>query len=239
MSYIAALVNLPPRYRDVHRAMHLDNWVQYVSANLSSFPKTISAPDLAKALEDALRKHLDSLIAQERADAEPPATRRHVYVALVTLGIAMALEEVTAARPADVRAHVLGHFRQLVMPLFEMTRRRLARAASPEEAFETFVSWARNGTENLYGPPGFDVVEVCADARKGYAFDIRACLYWELFRKHGRPDLGPVLCEYDHILFDVLKEYVAFGRSGTLASGRSCCDFRCAKAGVDPLSLEW
>lgn len=75
-----------------------------------------------------------------------------------------------------------------------------------------------------YPAAGWDTVWVRCDGREIH-FDLRRCLYHDLTRALGCPELCRVYCENDDIAFSGLAPKVRFRRSGTLAGGAACCDF--------------
>ncbi|MBN1661787.1 MAG: L-2-amino-thiazoline-4-carboxylic acid hydrolase [Anaerolineae bacterium] len=69
------------------------------------------------------------------------------------------------------------------------------------------VSWPREG---------HDVV----------AFDMHSCFYLTVLTEYGAPELAPVYCRLDDLLYDDLWPGVRWQRTGTLGRGDDCCDFR-------------
>lgn len=57
-------------------------------------------------------------------------------------------------------------------------------------------------------------------------FDVTACRFVELCHALGRPHLAPMFCAADSVRFAQPGSPVELRRSGTLATGASCCDFR-------------
>jgi len=58
------------------------------------------------------------------------------------------------------------------------------------------------------------------------AVDITRCRFVELSQKLGLPELAPLFCRGDEIVFNAEGSPVHLTRKGTLASGASRCDFR-------------
>lgn len=56
------------------------------------------------------------------------------------------------------------------------------------------------------------------------AFEITECLYLRTFRHFGAPELAPLACRGDDILYARLPG-ARFVRHGTLARGDAVCDF--------------
>ena len=62
-----------------------------------------------------------------------------------------------------------------------------------------------------------------------YSFNMNRCLYYEILREAGKPELGPILCEYDRILTESFSDWVILRRHETIASGDKHCTFRYCK----------
>ncbi len=75
-----------------------------------------------------------------------------------------------------------------------------------------------------FGPPGYQVVDAEA-AGCPVAFDVLRCPIAEYFAARGLSDLCiQVFCDLDHRL--AAEWGAVLERSGTLAGGHHCCDFR-------------
>lgn len=76
---------------------------------------------------------------------------------------------------------------------------------------------------------GWETEWVRCDGREIH-FNLHRCIYWELTRQYGCPELCCVYCENDDIAFSGLLPKIRFERSGTLGSGAAYCDFHFIKA---------
>lgn len=61
--------------------------------------------------------------------------------------------------------------------------------------------------------------------KKGVAFDMHSCIYSEMTRAYGCPELCTVFCQNDVITFSGFEPAFYFKRKGTIAEGNPVCDF--------------
>lgn len=66
------------------------------------------------------------------------------------------------------------------------------------------------------------------------ALDVRRCRFVELCAEVGKPELASLFCAADARFFGRSDSPVTLERSGTLATGASCCDFRFTLPPVEP-----
>lgn len=60
----------------------------------------------------------------------------------------------------------------------------------------------------------------------GFAVDMTACPYLETCKKYGCPELTPVFCKSDDLIYGNLHPDLVWARTQTLATGGECCDFK-------------
>lgn len=65
-------------------------------------------------------------------------------------------------------------------------------------------------------------------------FNLHSCIYWELTKQYGCPELCCVYCENDDISFSGLLPRIRFERTGTLSNGAAYCDFHFKKVKCPP-----
>ena len=82
---------------------------------------------------------------------------------------------------------------------------------------------------NHFPPEGWQTEWVRCDCQEIH-FNLHRCLYWDVTKQFGCPELCCVICESDDISFSGLAPKINFLRSGTLGSGADCCDFHFIKA---------
>ncbi len=80
--------------------------------------------------------------------------------------------------------------------------------------------------------PGFEVTFVDeGDTITG--FDVHRCFYLDTLTHYGVPELTPVFCKMDDVIYGQHKQGLVFERSGTLGRGDSRCDFRWRRVAAD------
>ncbi len=82
-------------------------------------------------------------------------------------------------------------------------------------------------TTKLGHPDGFRVkllTDPSLTFGLGYGIDILECGICKLFNKHGAGKYVPILCEVDKLTSSLAG--LEMVRSGTIANGSKCCDFR-------------
>ena len=72
---------------------------------------------------------------------------------------------------------------------------------------------------------GWDA-EIIEDSEQSFAINMRSCFYLDVLTAYGAPELTPVFCRMDGLLYEGLPEAIAWERTQTLGEGGDCCDFR-------------
>ena len=146
---------------------------------------------------------------------------RHGINSLFVMAMDDVMCEVRASY-SELKETVLSIYRAVLLDFFTSESQRLQEAEDPWQAF---TEWARKGNSANYQNDYFLLKEV--EVEEGcFGFDINRCLYFEILREAGKPELGPILCEYDRILAATLDPWISFKRRETIASGDKRCDFR-------------
>ncbi|MGY5873543.1 MAG: L-2-amino-thiazoline-4-carboxylic acid hydrolase [Candidatus Thorarchaeota archaeon] len=150
--------------------------------------------------------------------------KRHGINSLFVMALDDVLRE-NRASFSELKDATLSIYHAMLVDYFKAEAEKLLEAEDPWIAF---VEWAKKGNEANYNNDYFLVTEVETD-ENCYGFDIKRCLYFELLDNAGRPELGPILCEYDNILASTINKWVSFKRQETIASGDKRCTFRYCK----------
>lgn len=61
------------------------------------------------------------------------------------------------------------------------------------------------------------------DERNGIG--MHSCFYLNVLTAYGAPELTPVYCQMDDLLYGALSPSVRWRRTKTLGRGDDCCDF--------------
>jgi hypothetical protein len=102
----------------------------------------------------------------------------------------------------------------------------LGRLPDPFAVFRRVESWGMR-----FGLPveGWDF-EPLEDSEDCVAFNIRRCFYLDTLSSYGAPELTPVYCAQDDVLFALLPPSITWERTMTLGRGHDRCDFRWCRA---------
>ncbi|MFX1518172.1 MAG: L-2-amino-thiazoline-4-carboxylic acid hydrolase [Promethearchaeota archaeon] len=138
----------------------------------------------------------------------------------------IALEESlppTLRERKQVTEHVLTIYRAMLEDYVLEPQRRFM--ASSKDPWSTFMEDTRRGNQKTYDNKYFKLQEVSV-TQEEFVFNINRCVYQEIFNEFERPDLGPIMCEYDTIIADNVAQWVRFEREETIAEGFPRCTFR-------------
>lgn len=153
-----------------------------------------------------------------------PLAMRHGINSLFVMALDDVMCEVRASF-TELKETVISIYKAMLHEFFMVEVSTLKQSENPWDAF---VEWARKGNDANYNNEYFKVVEVDQDSGC-FGFDIQKCLYFDILREAGKPELGPILCDYDNILADALENWIEFTRHETIASGDKRCTFRYCK----------
>jgi hypothetical protein len=150
--------------------------------------------------------------------------KRHGVNSLFVLALDEVLMEVKASY-SQLRDTVLTIYRTMLEQYFNDEAKKLKGSDNPWNAF---TEWMQKGNQSNYANDYFQLVEVEQD-ESHFGFDIRRCFYFEVFKRAGKPELGPILCEFDSILASTVEDWIQFKRHETIAGGDRRCTFRYIK----------
>ncbi|RLI54864.1 MAG: hypothetical protein DRP09_11770 [Candidatus Thorarchaeota archaeon] len=150
--------------------------------------------------------------------------KRHGINSIFVMAMDDVLCEVHASY-SQLKDTVISVYRSMLQEYFDSEAQRIRRSEDP---WGTFVEWIRAGNEKNYRNDYFLLEEVPAEGNC-YSFNMNRCLYYEILREAGKPELGPILCEYDRILTESFSDWIILRRHETIASGDKHCTFRYCK----------
>ncbi|WP_041444843.1 L-2-amino-thiazoline-4-carboxylic acid hydrolase [Syntrophobotulus glycolicus] len=64
-----------------------------------------------------------------------------------------------------------------------------------------------------------------ADNKTNFEFEIHRCLWHDMFKEYGCPELCAIFCHNDEINFTDVSKYLKFYRENSLGYGGAYCDF--------------
>ncbi len=182
------------------------------------------------------------------------AGRRGEFEAAILAGRVQArYAELYASRPRFPKRILRLHLDMLILPglalyqtLLEESDDAEAALAEMEVIFETAFSpffrfmhlvdraprsfalyrWtARTTLEHIFPPEGWER-ETVEDSDRAFAFNMGSCFYLNVLTAYGAPELTPLYCRMDELLYERLPPTIAWQRTKTLGRGGDCCDFR-------------
>ncbi len=133
----------------------------------------------------------------------------------------------------DVMCEVRASFTELKETVMSIYRTMLegylkdevTKLRHEDNSWHAFIEWARKGNEVNYNNEYFQLEEV--EKEEGcFAFDMHRCFYFDILREAGKPELGPILCDYDSLFADSIEDWIDFTRHETIATGDKRCTFR-------------
>ena len=95
--------------------------------------------------------------------------------------------------------------RPLPIALFRQITRWVMRSSFPPEGWET--EWVDAGDQCV-------------------AFDIHRCFYLDVLTAYGAPELTPLYCKLDDLMYENMSPGIRWARTRTLGRGDDLCDFR-------------
>ena len=135
----------------------------------------------------------------------------------------------TLLEQGDTQEEALAEMEQLMASTVSRLTRLMAllgRLPRPFAIFRLVEPWViRLG----FPAEGWEMepVENSADC---IAFNVRRCIYVDTLASYGAPELTPVFCGGDDVMFPALAPSITWERTMTLGRGDDRCDFRWRRA---------
>ncbi|MHA2378730.1 MAG: L-2-amino-thiazoline-4-carboxylic acid hydrolase [Candidatus Thorarchaeota archaeon] len=172
-------------------------------------------------LGDTFEQTFNEIFSQNEHLMPDALARRHGINSVFVLAMGQVLREHVSSVD-DLKTYVLAVYRNMLYTMLEDWKEKLGASGNP---WNTFVEMTKTGNQNNYENDYFRLKTVIDD-KESFGFDINRCLYFEILRENGRPELGPILCEYDYMIAEAVESWARFERRETIADGNSRCTFR-------------
>ncbi|MFX1605841.1 MAG: L-2-amino-thiazoline-4-carboxylic acid hydrolase [Promethearchaeota archaeon] len=150
--------------------------------------------------------------------------KRHGVNSLFVMAMDDVMCEVRASF-SELKETVLSIYRLMLQEYF---KEEITKLGQSDDSWNAFIEWARKGNETNYINEYFQLEEIPQE-EGCFGFDIHKCLYFDILREAGKPELGPILCDYDSIFSDFVEDWIQFTRHETIATGDNRCTFRYCK----------
>jgi L-2-amino-thiazoline-4-carboxylic acid hydrolase-like protein len=72
---------------------------------------------------------------------------------------------------------------------------------------------------------GWDIEQI-ENSKTSFAFNVRRCFYLDILTVYGAPELTPLYCRLNDLLYAAWSPSINWERTKTLGRGDDCCDFR-------------
>ncbi len=182
------------------------------------------------------------------------AKRGEVEAAVLMARVQARYEELYAQRPRFAHRALRLHLERSILPglaLYQVLREALGdREAVLAEVGALLVASAMHSQQRRlvsllnylpnpfawfrrparwsmrdYPAEGWEI-EWVEDSPQCLAFNIHRCFYLNVLTAYGAPELTPLFCKGDDVLFAGLPPSIRWERTGTLGRGNALCDFR-------------
>jgi hypothetical protein len=191
---------------------HLDVWQRAMAETRGEIEAAI--------LAGRLQARYDELFAQR-----PHLARAVLRVHLDKIVLpGLALYQVLLGEVDDQEA-VLGEVEALFAATFGRFSGLMSLLNGLPDSF-TLFRWITRRTLQLGFPRSGWQIEPVEDNERCIAFNYYRCFYLDVLVAYGAPELAPLYCKMDDMLYESLPAAIVWQRSGTLAQGDACCDFR-------------
>jgi hypothetical protein len=194
------------------RMPYAELWRRALAEQLDSGP--------AAALMDRVEARYAELY-RARTHYDHPALRKHLEENILP---GLALYRVLCDGGYDEAEALQLTERMLAVDLLRQRRPLVLLGRLP-----FFFSLLRAVTHRFMGrnfPPQGWQVEWPDEGRDVVAFDMKSCFYLDVLTEYGAPELTPVYCGLDDLVYGDVSPYVRWDRTRTLGRGDDCCDFR-------------
>jgi hypothetical protein len=180
---------------------------------------------LWKGISNEFKNHFNNLFDRNEHLMPDILGKRHGINSIFVLALEKALREQEVTFE-ELKENILAIYRTLLQDLLSS---QVETLESSDDVWNSFVKMVKAGNKQLYENKYFKL-KVIQDDEKMFGFDINRCLYFEICRENGLPELGTILCDYDYILASNIYTWIKFKRTKTIVNGKEICNFRYFRA---------
>ena len=109
--------------------------------------------------------------------------------------------------------------------MYKIGRKRMAFLGRFPFFYSLIQRMTPNMMKKMFPDEGWDI-EWLEVSKKQVAFNMHACFYLDSLTKFGVPELIPVFCGLDDLIYENVSPHLRWQRTGTLGRGDAYCDFR-------------
>ncbi len=125
----------------------------------------------------------------------------------------------------DAPEAALERTREVAEEMYFIGRKRMAFLGRFPFYYWLIQNMVSGMMKRMFPSEGWDIewVEV---SKKEVAFNMHACFYYDVLKEYDVPELTPVFCGLDDLIYDNISPHLRWQRTGTLGRGDALCDFR-------------
>ncbi|MBP7689858.1 MAG: L-2-amino-thiazoline-4-carboxylic acid hydrolase [Thermoflexales bacterium] len=175
----------------------------------------------AEALMVKLQQRYEELY-RARSHYDHPALRKHLAQNILP---GLTLYQVLLAEGND-QAAALAEVEQLLYASAVRSglRQTVAALKFLPEPFTLLRPVVRAAMRFGFPAAGWET-DWLEDSDQRIAFNIRRCFYLDTLTTYGAPELTPLFCRMDDVVYEALPASIRWERTGTLGRGNDRCDF--------------
>lgn len=178
-------------------------------------------------------------------DQRPPYDSRALRFHLENMILpGLALYQILLAEYDDRRSALI-EVERLFCEQYGRYRPLMASVGRLPASFTLFRP-ATRGLMRIGFPPAGWEIEWQEDSDQSLAYDVKRCFYVDLLNDYGAPELTPLFCKMDDLVFAGLEPAIGWERSQTIGRQDEICDFRWNNRAAargngrgQPLPLTW
>ena len=125
----------------------------------------------------------------------------------------------------DLSDNALEMTRKITEEMYLIGRKRMAFLGRFSFFYRLIKRMTPKMMKDFFPSEGWDI-EWLEVSKKRVAFNMHACFYLDSLTKYGVPELTPVFCGLDDLIYDGVSPHLNWQRSGTLGRGDTHCDFQ-------------
>lgn len=134
----------------------------------------------------------------------------------------MALNKAQNINKKELLNQMMDIYGNMMQPILQPQKAQYMSTKNPWKAFKE----ATKKANQLNYENEFFQYKTVIDNNEEYGFDLNHCVYVEIFNENNCADIAPLLCHYDFIFSENIKNWVTFKRKETIADGDQRCTFR-------------
>ncbi len=188
-----------------------------VKAMLDALQKAIPATE-AKTLYESTLARMGKIDAERKKYTHKALEKHFAENILPMLALYLVLKE-------NDRKDAFALSEKVANEMYSIGRKRMAFLGRFPFFYWIIEKMTPNMMKQSFPEEGWDIewVEV---SEKQVAFNMHGCFYYSVLNDYNAPELTPIFCNLDDLIYDNVSPHLRWERTGTLGRGDTHCDFR-------------